>query len=100
MGTIVAAIVFLSVGIVGSWVCGKVALAADASRSGNISRTATVFGRLLLVGGIALAAVTFMWSTFQVIPAGHAGVETLFGNVRPQPLIEGLRIVNPLVAVA
>ncbi len=100
MGTIVAAIVFLLAGIVGSWVCGKIALAADERRGAKVTRAATVLGRLILVGGIALSVFTFVWSTFQVIPAGHVGVATLFGEVQPRPLDAGLHIINPLLDVA
>jgi regulator of protease activity HflC (stomatin/prohibitin superfamily) len=38
-------------------------------------------------------------STFKVIPAGHVGVATLFGQVQPRALAEGLNFINPLLDV-
>lgn len=51
---------------------------------------------LALVG---VAVVAFGFASFVIIPAGHVGVQVLFGSVRPAPLTEGLRIVNPLVEI-
>ena len=38
-------------------------------------------------------------ASFTVIPAGHIGVQVLFGKVQPAALTEGLRMINPLVDV-
>lgn len=51
----------------------------------------------LALVGIAVIAVGF--ASVVVIPAGHVGVQVLFGSVRPAPLTEGLRVVNPLAVI-
>ena len=58
-----------------------------------------VGSHVALAGGLGLAGLLVLFSTFVVIPAGHVGVATLFGSVQPRPLSEGLNIVNPLLAV-
>src|SRR5262245_1043725 len=53
---------------------------------------------LLLALGIPAAIVTF--SVLRIIPAGHVGVKTLFGQVDAVPLREGLNVVwNPLYEI-
>ena len=52
-----------------------------------------------LVGSLVLAGLLVVFSTFVIILGGHVGVASLFGNVQPQPLCEGLNIVNPLLYV-
>jgi regulator of protease activity HflC (stomatin/prohibitin superfamily) len=99
MGTIIVAVMCVVVGVVSAWACRKVADLAGDRRDGRTVQGIAVLGRVLLVGGLALAAISFVWSAFQVIPAGHVGIVTLFGSVRPQPLPEGLHAVNPLVDV-
>jgi prohibitin 2 len=54
---------------------------------------------VVLAGGLGIAGLLVLFSTFVVIPAGHVGVASLFGSVQPRPLSEGLNIVNPLLAV-
>jgi regulator of protease activity HflC (stomatin/prohibitin superfamily) len=43
--------------------------------------------------------ITIMGSTVRVIAAGHVGVATLFGQVQPLQLTEGIHFVNPLLSV-
>jgi prohibitin 2 len=52
-----------------------------------------------LVGGLGLAGLLMVSSTFVIIPAGHVGVASLFGSVQPRPLSEGLHLINPLLDV-
>jgi len=56
---------------------------------------ARAFGTLLIIGVLALVVV----AAFRTVPAGHVGVQDLFGNVRPGVLPAGLHVVNPLVKV-
>jgi prohibitin 2 len=58
-----------------------------------------VGSHVALAGGLGIAGLLVLFSTFVVIPAGHVGVASLFGSVQPRPLSEGLNIVNPLLAV-
>ena len=46
-----------------------------------------------------LAALLFIGSSFTIIPAGHIGVQVLFGRVQPNALTEGMRLINPLVDI-
>jgi regulator of protease activity HflC (stomatin/prohibitin superfamily) len=51
-----------------------------------------------LLGGLVLV----LWggcSSFYCVSAGHVGVASLFGNVRPEPLAPGWHWKNPLVSV-
>lgn len=53
--------------------------------------------RVVLLLAIGIPAAILAFSIFRIIPAGHAGVKVLFGEVDPVPLREGLNIVwNPL----
>lgn len=49
--------------------------------------------------GAALVLVCVLWSTIVMVPAGHVGVQTLFGRVYPDTLSEGLHFINPLIYV-
>ncbi len=55
--------------------------------------------RAVFAVGVVLPALIVLLSTFKVIPAGHVGVATLFGQVQPKPLQEGLNFINPLLDV-
>jgi len=55
-------------------------------------RLVGVLVMVIIVGLFALRAV-------RVIPAGHVGVEDLFGRVAPETLKSGIQIVNPLARV-
>ena len=52
-------------------------------------------GVIVLLLGIVLLA----FACVRVIPAGHVGVQVLFGKVYETPLQSGLRLVNPLVVI-
>jgi regulator of protease activity HflC (stomatin/prohibitin superfamily) len=73
-------------------------LRARADRMpGGLGRIAA-YGVLLV--GIGIPALIFVFSVFRIIPAGHVGVKVLFGGVDPVPLREGLNVVwNPLYDV-
>jgi len=47
---------------------------------------------IVLLGAMLTASV-------KTVPAGHVGIQDLFGNVREQTLPPGLHLVNPLVKV-
>ncbi len=55
--------------------------------------------RIALVLAIGVPVAILVFSTFRIIPAGHVGVKVLFGQVEPNPLREGLHLVNPLYDV-
>jgi prohibitin 2 len=55
--------------------------------------------QVALVGGLGIAGLLVVSSTFVIIPAGHVGVASLFGSVQPRPLAEGLHLINPLLDV-
>lgn len=59
----------------------------------------SLLGRLLKWGGIGLAVILFLniFSPFTIIPAGHRGVVTTFGKVKPEVLGEGLHLIIPIV---
>lgn len=53
------------------------------------------------VGGyvsLGLAAMLFLMSVVITVPAGHVKVATLFGKVQDNTYLEGLHVVNPLLA--
>ena len=45
-----------------------------------------------------LLVIVLMFAAFEVVPAGHVKVGTLFGKVDQTPLGEGFHVVNPLKA--
>ncbi|MFZ5452563.1 MAG: prohibitin family protein [Thermodesulfobacteriota bacterium] len=49
--------------------------------------------------GVGLILVCLLWSTVVMVPAGHVGVQTLFGKVFPETLGEGIHFINPLISV-
>jgi regulator of protease activity HflC (stomatin/prohibitin superfamily) len=49
---------------------------------------------LLVVALLAVIAASVV-----VIPAGHVGVQVLFGKVQPTALTEGIQVINPFVDV-
>jgi regulator of protease activity HflC (stomatin/prohibitin superfamily) len=48
---------------------------------------------------LVVAALVFALSCAVIIPAGHVGVQVLFGKVKPTALTEGIQIINPFVDV-
>ena len=56
------------------------------------------FQRLSLIL-LAAAGILFLSSAFVIIPAGHVGVQVLFGKVKPEPLTEGISVINPFATV-
>jgi len=57
------------------------------------------FGKLILMGLIAIVLIIAAFSTFTTIPAGKVGVLTLFGRVTGEKLDSGFHVVNPLKKV-
>jgi regulator of protease activity HflC (stomatin/prohibitin superfamily) len=60
----------------------------SADRMGNASSVLLVVA-VLMVG----------FSSAVIIPAGHVGVQVLFGKVKPTALTEGIQLINPFVIV-
>lgn len=50
-----------------------------------------------ILGAVGLVLVVL--SSVVIIPAGHVGVQVLFGKVKPDPLTEGMQLINPFVNV-
>ena len=48
--------------------------------------------------GLGAIVLTVM-SSVTIIPAGHVGVQVLFGKVKPESLTEGIQVINPFVTV-
>jgi regulator of protease activity HflC (stomatin/prohibitin superfamily) len=57
------------------------------------------FGGIISIVGIAIAAISLVFSVFKVIDPGKVGVQVLFGKVQNDVLESGLHIINPLVDV-
>jgi prohibitin 1 len=48
---------------------------------------------------LVILGLILVSSMFTIVPAGHVGVQVLFGKVYPEILPEGLHIINPLISV-
>lgn len=48
---------------------------------------------------VVIPVLLLLASCFTVVPAGHVGVQVLFGNVYPEVLPAGLHLINPLAKV-
>jgi regulator of protease activity HflC (stomatin/prohibitin superfamily) len=48
---------------------------------------------------LVVALLAVVSASVVVIPAGHVGVQVLFGRVQPTALTEGIQLINPLVDV-
>ena len=109
MGKLIFALVFAVIALGLFRILKKMAEAERPARASDerlpvLARVARgpILARLAqvaLVLGIVVPLLVVVFSTFQVIPAGHVGVATLFGKVQERPLSEGLNIVNPLLDV-
>jgi regulator of protease activity HflC (stomatin/prohibitin superfamily) len=57
--------------------------------------------RLLSLSTVLLGVGLLMTvsSSITIIPAGHVGVQVLFGRVKADALTEGIQVINPFVAV-
>lgn len=55
----------------------------------------TSLSSLLGAGGLILIVM----SSVVIIPAGHVGVQILFGKVKAEPLTEGIQAINPFVTI-
>jgi len=49
--------------------------------------------------GVAVFLLFALGSAVAIVPAGHVGVQTLFGKVYPEVLGEGIHLINPLISV-
>jgi prohibitin 1 len=48
---------------------------------------------------VVILGLVLLGSMFTIVPAGHVGVQVLFGKVYPEILPEGLHLINPLLSV-
>ncbi len=48
---------------------------------------------------VLILGVVLVGSMLTIVPAGHVGVQVLFGKVYPEILPEGLHIINPFISV-
>jgi len=48
---------------------------------------------------VVILGLVLFGSMVTIVPAGHVGVQVLFGRVYPEILPEGLHIINPLLSV-
>jgi regulator of protease activity HflC (stomatin/prohibitin superfamily) len=48
---------------------------------------------------VVIMGLALLGSMVTIVPAGHVGVQVLFGKVYPEILPEGLHIINPLLSV-
>jgi regulator of protease activity HflC (stomatin/prohibitin superfamily) len=55
--------------------------------------------RLSVILPVVVVVLLLLFTCIHVVPAGYQGVVKLFGNVRSQPLPEGLHFLNPLATV-
>jgi regulator of protease activity HflC (stomatin/prohibitin superfamily) len=98
MGKLIFALILFALGIGASRALASMA----AAPSGPWLRAAPhlrLASRVVLAIGVVVPALVVLLSTFKVIPAGHVGVATLFGQVQPRALPEGLNFINPLLDV-
>ena len=65
------------------------------SRYADLQPRMTALSSVLTLG----AVVVTMMSSVTIIPAGHVGVQVLFGKVKPEALTEGIQVINPFVMV-
>jgi prohibitin 1 len=56
--------------------------------------------RFAIAAGVVVLVLmaALLVSSIKTIPAGHVGVATMFGKIRPKPFEEGLHFVNPLLS--
>jgi regulator of protease activity HflC (stomatin/prohibitin superfamily) len=90
---IVLALLALILGVGLRWFAFKAR--KDPRLQGVASHVIGLASSVLLV----LALLALVSSSVVVIPAGHVGVQVLFGRVKPAALTEGIQVVNPLVDV-
>ena len=56
-------------------------------------------GRDVFLGASLFVSTIAGCNAPTVVPAGHVGVKSMFGNVRSEKLSPGFHIVNPLVSI-
>ncbi|MDA3844371.1 MAG: prohibitin family protein [Candidatus Kapabacteria bacterium] len=84
MGLVIFGLIILLIGIVGSKSGGKLAK----------------YKGLVVAGGIVVMIIGGLTATIRQIPAGHIGVQRLFGKVQLDGVLnEGINFVNPLVDI-
>lgn len=101
MGKLIFAVLF-AVAMVGLFKVLKKMAETSAGKRGEetLARGFAIGARAVLWVGIVVPVLVVVFSTFQVITAGHVGVVTLFGKVQTGVLTEGLNVINPLYDVA
>lgn len=100
MGKLIFAVIMVFVGIAGFKVLKRISFEALAQKSNALAAAFKLASTIVLIAGIGIPSLVFLFSIFRVIPAGHVGVKVLFGEVDSIPLKEGLNVVwNPLYEV-
>jgi hypothetical protein len=80
MGKLIFALILFVLGLGASRALASMA-AAPSGPWQRAARGLHLASRAVFAVGIALPALIVLLSTFKVIPAGHVGVATLFGQV-------------------
>ena len=75
--------------VIGLIIAGAIAFISDFKQIGAA-----------IAAGLATVLLFVVGSSFTVISAGHTGVQVTFGEVNPQPLTEGVHMVNPISSIA
>lgn len=80
---------------------GAVALGLFARSNRKDPRYHEVAPRMQTLSSLlgAGAVVLMVASAVTIIPAGHVGVQVLFGKVKADPLTEGIQFINPFAVV-
>lgn len=104
MGKLIFAAFILVVALVGYFYCKRAAAkeATEGKTRGDYGEdrlSFLIWGKRIFLGVLAIPFLIVIFSTLRVIPAGHVGVQVLFGEVQMTALKEGLNIVNPLYEV-
>ena len=75
--------------VVGLIIAGAIAIMSDLKQIGAA-----------IAAGLVTIVLFVIGASFTVISAGHTGVQVTFGEVNPQPLTEGVHMVNPISSIA
>jgi regulator of protease activity HflC (stomatin/prohibitin superfamily) len=74
-------------------------LLASFSLKSNVANPFAKYASLLRNIGFVIIALGIFSGMFKQIDAGKVGVQSLYGSVKPNVLVSGLQLVNPLMEV-
>jgi hypothetical protein len=95
VGTVVLVVSLLILSVALKIISNVVKKANVDTRDKNLYMVPLWISRVCMIALV----LSFVMSTVRVIAAGHVGVATLFGQVQPAQLTEGIHFVNPLLSV-